>query len=151
MSDRTVTHDTFTVERTYPVPPARVFAAWTDPAEKRQWFALDASYELDVREGGTEVNIGEHEGTTYTYRAWYRDVVADERLVYAYEMHMGDARISVSLSTVELEPAGDGTLLRYTEQGAYLDGLDEPSLRIAGTEQLLDAVGAWLSAAPSES
>ena len=32
--DRNVTHATFTLERSYPVPPARVFAAWADPAAK---------------------------------------------------------------------------------------------------------------------
>ena len=30
--DRYVTHASFTLERAYPVPPARVFAAWADPA-----------------------------------------------------------------------------------------------------------------------
>ena len=30
--DRYVTHASFTLERAYPAPPARVFAAWADPA-----------------------------------------------------------------------------------------------------------------------
>ena len=32
--DRYVTHASFTLERAYPAPPARVFAAWADPAVK---------------------------------------------------------------------------------------------------------------------
>jgi len=32
MTDRSVTHATFVVERTYPVSPARVFAAWAEPS-----------------------------------------------------------------------------------------------------------------------
>ena len=32
----------------------------------------------------------------------------DERIVYTYDLHLDDKRISVSLATVELEPAGDG-------------------------------------------
>ena len=36
--DHNVTHATFTLERSYPVPPARVFAAWADPAAKASWF-----------------------------------------------------------------------------------------------------------------
>jgi uncharacterized protein YndB with AHSA1/START domain len=153
MSAHTVTHDTFTIERTYPVPPARVFAAWSDPAEKRRWFGDRADeYELDFRVDGTELNRGSAgNGAVYTYAARYRDIVPDERFVYAYEMYMGDTRISVSLGTVELEPRGDGTVLRYTEQGAYLDGHDEPSQRRAGTKDLLDALGAALIAAATES
>ena len=39
----------------------------------------------------------------------------------------GDARISVSLATIEFETEnGDGTALTVTEQGAYLDGIDGP-------------------------
>jgi hypothetical protein len=55
-------------------------------------------------------------------------------------MHFGDKRISVSLGTVELKPEGDGTRLTFTEQGAFLDGLDSPSLREEGTGSLLDAL-----------
>ena len=67
------------------------------------------------------------------------------RIVYAYDMHLEGTRISVSLGTVELEPEGDGTRLTYTEQGAYLDGLDSADQRESGTGGLLDALGAELA------
>jgi dihydrofolate reductase len=38
MPERFVIHDTFVIERTYPASPARVFAAWADPAVKSRWF-----------------------------------------------------------------------------------------------------------------
>ena len=34
-----------------------------------------------------------------------------------------------------------GTRLVLTEQGAYLDGFDDPSVRRQGMEELLDALG----------
>ena len=37
---RSVTHTTFVIDRTYAVPPARVFAAFADPELKERWFAM---------------------------------------------------------------------------------------------------------------
>jgi uncharacterized protein YndB with AHSA1/START domain len=144
MSERSVEHATFVVERTYDASPSAVFTAWADPAAKARWFGNPdegvEEFELDFRVGGREFNRATMEGQTYTFEARYQDIVPDERFVYAYEMHFDDKRISVSLGTVELKPEGEGTRLTYTEQGAYLDGLDSPAQRQEGTGQLLDAL-----------
>ncbi|MFL5279943.1 MAG: SRPBCC domain-containing protein, partial [Rhodopila sp.] len=71
------------------------------------------------------------------YEARYADIVPDQRIVYTYDMDQGGARISVSLATAVLEPAGAGTRLIYTEQGASLDGHDSPVQRRQGTGGLL--------------
>jgi uncharacterized protein YndB with AHSA1/START domain len=146
MSERSVEHATFVVERTYDASPARVFAAWADPAAKGRWFGDPdqgpGEFELDFRVGGREFNRGTApNGQAYTFEAHYQDIVSDERMVYSYEMHLDDKRISVSLGTVELKPAEAGTRLVYTEQGAFLDGLDTPAQREQGTGGLLDALG----------
>jgi uncharacterized protein YndB with AHSA1/START domain len=147
--DRSVNHATFAVERTYDASPGRVFAAWADPEAKALWFGNPdqgvAEYELDFQVGGREFNRGTVEGQDYTYEARYQDIVPDERIVYAYDMHAGGRRISVSLGTVQLKPEGDGTRLTYTEQGAYLDGLDTPEQREQGTGGLFDALGEYLA------
>ncbi len=80
----------------------------------------------------------------YTYEARYHDIVPNERIAYAYTMDMDGQRISVSVTTVEFAPAGAGTRLVFTEQGAFLDGKDEPAFREQGTNELLDALGAVL-------
>jgi uncharacterized protein YndB with AHSA1/START domain len=149
MTNRSVTHATFVIERTYPVSPQRVFAGWADPALKRRWFGGPAEgpteFELDFRIGGRELNRGAGpDGRLYTYEAHYQDIVPNQRIVYAYDMYLGDARISVSLGTVELEPTDAGTRLTYTEQGAFLDGLDNPADREHGTRELLEALGGVL-------
>jgi uncharacterized protein YndB with AHSA1/START domain len=149
MNERSAEHATFVVERTYEAPPARVFAAWADPAAKASWFGADESqggeFELDFRVGGREFQRGAGpEGEVYTLEALYQDIVPDERIVYSYYMLLDEQRISVSLGTVELAPSGDGTRLTYTEQGVYLDGLDTPDQREAGTGGLLDALGMYL-------
>ena len=43
----TVSHDTFTLERTYPATPERVFAAWASSEAKGQWFGDDDEFEMD--------------------------------------------------------------------------------------------------------
>jgi len=62
-------------------------------------------------------------------------------VIYSYEMHLDDRKISVSLATLELKPAGIGTRLVMTEQGAFLDGYDDAGSRERGTNHLLDALG----------
>ena len=141
-----ITHGSFTVERTYDAEPARVFKAWADPAAKALWFGADgagadSAHELDFRVGGREVNHGSFEGDRYRYEAVYHDIVDVERIVYTYDMYMNDTRISVSLGTVQLEPAGAGTRLTYTENTAFFDGADTVEQRQGGTEQILDALG----------
>lgn len=143
---RSVSHGTFTVERTYPVSAARVFAAWASKEAKARWFPAggqNPSFELDFRVGGREYSTGSVPGggPQFIYDATYQDIVPDTRIIYSYVMYIDGNRMSVSIATVDLKPAGKGTKLVFTEQGAFLDGLDDASQRAMGTEQLLDALG----------
>lgn len=156
MSERSVVHAAFTLERTYDAPPARVFAAWADPEAKARWFAgpddwPPAENSFDFRVGGREVSRGGPEGgPSYTSDGRYHDIVADQRIVYTYEMYSDETRISVSVSTVEFAPQGAGTRMVVTEQGAYLDGHDTPESREQGTIALLDALAEELRRAPAD-
>jgi uncharacterized protein YndB with AHSA1/START domain len=140
MTERATHHATFTIERTYPAPPAHAFRAWSDQAAKARWFAChddwkSEGHELDFRVGGSERldTYPSGGGAVHAYRATYFDIVPDQRIVYAYDMYLGETRISVSLATVELEPAGAGTLLRFTEQVVMLDGYEDDNA--AGREE----------------
>jgi uncharacterized protein YndB with AHSA1/START domain len=146
---KTVTHGTFVIERDYDASPARVFAAWAEKSAKQQWFGPpgeDYEHELDFRVGGHERFEAGVGGAVYTYDALYEDIVADERIVYAYNMLRDGEKMSVSVSTVELHAGGAGTHLRYTEQGVFLDGIDTPAAREHGTAEMLDKLGAALTA-----
>jgi uncharacterized protein YndB with AHSA1/START domain len=153
MTERSVSHGTFVIERHYPAPPARVFGAWADAAAKAIWmddpdFKSDGSVsELDFRVGGHERFGGlAPDGTPYRYDARYYDIVPGNRIVYSYEMYTGDHRMSVSLVTVQITPDRDGTALTYTEQHAFLDGIDKPEDREEGTAWMLDNLGKYLNA-----
>jgi uncharacterized protein YndB with AHSA1/START domain len=154
MTEADVVHSTFTIERTYAASPARVFAAFADPAKKRRWFA-DApkgnidEFSADFRVGGYERSRFRFEsivpgapppGTKMGNDTLYLDVVPDRRIVFAYTMLVGDRRMSVSLATVELSPSGDGTRLVFTEQAAFFEPADGPKLREGGWRGLLESL-----------
>jgi uncharacterized protein YndB with AHSA1/START domain len=144
---RSAVHATFCIERTFEFSCAKVFRALTDPAAKAKWFAGGDGYtillrEMDVRPGGREIVKGRWaSGIVSNFEAIYHDVVPDARLVYSYQMHLDERKISVSLTTFELKPTETGTQLLMTEQGAFLDGHDDAGSRERGSNFLIDALG----------
>jgi uncharacterized protein YndB with AHSA1/START domain len=149
MTDRSVVHSTFSLERVYPTSPARVFAAWADPAAKARWFSPNGPHKLDFRVGGQEVNSARNPGgQDVFFESHYQDIVVGQRIVYTSTLSAADTVVTVSLTTVELTPEGDGTRLVLTEQGTFLDGHEQPDWREQGTSQWLDALGADLAARP---
>jgi uncharacterized protein YndB with AHSA1/START domain len=145
MTERSIAHGSFTVTRTYPAKPSRVFKAWANPEFKRKWFGTpkenDAADIFEFKVGGREYNEGKMGNDLYTFDVRYQDIIPDQRIVYTYEMKMNGERISVSLATVEIEPDGDGTKMTVVEHGAFLDGLDNVNQRQEGTEYLMTALG----------
>ncbi|HEY1534379.1 MAG TPA: SRPBCC family protein [Polyangiaceae bacterium] len=144
MKPRATEHATFVIERKYSQAPARVFAAWAEPEAKARWFvgpsqSRSEGYQLDFRVGGREhLEVTPLGGEVHLFDCVYQDIVPGERIVYCYDMHIGAARISVSLATVELKPSGTGTQLAFTEQVVFLDGYDDAGSRERGTADLLD-------------
>jgi uncharacterized protein YndB with AHSA1/START domain len=156
MSERSITHNTFVIERTYPAPVERVFAAFVKPESKRRWFAESehatvVSFEMDFRVGGSErstYKFGEgtpFPGTLFGNETTYLDIEPNRRIVLAYTMNMAGKRFSASLATVELLASGDGTKLIFTEQGAYFEGADGPQIREQGWQALLDRLAKELT------
>jgi uncharacterized protein YndB with AHSA1/START domain len=144
MTDRSVNHATFTLDRTYPVDTAKVFAAWSDQDKKSKWFAGGADHTLDFTVGGQEVTKGEHDGKVISFTTTYVDIVPGERITYTSTMHVGEAMTTASLTTVEFSSAGDSTRLVLTEHGAYLDGHELPEWREQGTSEQLDKLATTL-------
>ena len=148
MTERSIAHGTFTVERTYKHPPSTVFGAWANPANKRQWFGTPEEgtpeHIFEFKVGGREFNEGKMGNDLYSFDVTYQDIIEDNRIIYTYSMKLNGERISVSVATVELTPASGGTRMVVREDGAFLDGLDTVKQREEGTNYIIDQLGAWL-------
>jgi uncharacterized protein YndB with AHSA1/START domain len=138
MSGATI-HATFVIERQFRAEPARTFRYFADPALKERWNACHPDWRVldeafDFRVGGREAKRWRTaDGSEQTFTAHYLDIVAPERIVYAFEMSLRGERVSVSLATVELLPAGAVTRMTYTEQIAFFGSRIALEARIGGT------------------
>jgi uncharacterized protein YndB with AHSA1/START domain len=150
VTDRSQTHATFVIERTYPVPVEAVWHALSDNDERDQWFGAGDAFDVqekthEFRVGGHGTEEGQwHGGPRSRFISVYTDIVDLQRIVFTYDMWVEERHLSTSLTTIVLEPDGDRTRLTYTEQGVHYDGLDSPEGREEGTKGLLDQLGACL-------
>ena len=116
MAEQSVAHSTFVIERSYPQPPDRVFAAFAQPARKRRWYAE-----------------GDH------------DIVPEKRIVITGKMSLNGKPISITVVTLEFLSSGAGTDLVLTNQGAFIDWAGGAEMIEQGWRALLDRLGKELA------
>ncbi len=139
-------HASFTIERHYDAPVALLYKAFSDEKAKSRWFGGGGEWVLvdkkfDFRVGGHEHLSGRWKsGMVSAFDATYHDIVPEQRIVYAYDMHLDNRHISVSLATLLFAVDGAGSRLTITEQGAFLDGYDDAGSREKGTRGLMERI-----------
>jgi uncharacterized protein YndB with AHSA1/START domain len=119
MVTATATKPSLTIKRHLKAPPAKVYAAWTDPEKVKGWMGPGEvkakSAESDLRVGGRYrwVMVAPS-GQELDVRGVYREIVPNEKLVFTWSWLSAPER--ESLVTVLLKPDGDGTLLTLTHE-----------------------------------
>jgi uncharacterized protein YndB with AHSA1/START domain len=120
-SPRPGAETTLNLRRTFKAPRAKVFQAWTDPEELKNWWGPEGyatpSAEVDLRVGG-KYRLGMRklpDGEILYLTGVYREVRPPERLVYTWRWEdkpeHGD-----TLVTVEFREAGESTEVVLTHE-----------------------------------
>jgi uncharacterized protein YndB with AHSA1/START domain len=123
MSTQTATKPSLTLKRRLNAPPAKVFAAWTDPEKVKRWMGPGeikaVSAECDLRTGGGYRWVMQSPaGEIHDVSGVYREVIPNEKLVFTWAWKSTPER--ESLVTVLIKPDGDGSLLTLTHE-QFLD------------------------------
>lgn len=113
------TKPSLTLKRRLNAPPAKVYAAWTDPAKIMKWFGpanvTVEHAEADARVGGRyRIVARDDSGEQHGVGGIYREVVPNEKLVFTWAWQSTPER--ESLVTVHLKSDGPGTLLTLTHE-----------------------------------
>lgn len=139
-----VNHATIVVERSYAASPARLFAAFADPAARMRWGVPTKNVELvydaaDFRVGGLDISrCGPRGKLIYQAEARYHDIIPGQRIVYTEVVRQGEFPLSFALITVDFEAAAGGSRLVLTDQVAAYGGASMVDGHRAGLEGALD-------------
>ncbi len=125
MSVQSAVKPSLTLKRRLKAPPAKVFAAWTDPEKIKRWMGpaefKTAQAETSLRVGGRyRFVMLSPQGDTHAVSGVYREVVASEKLVFtwAWDAAPGDEPYE-SLVTVLFKPDDGGTLLTLIHEQLF--------------------------------
>jgi uncharacterized protein YndB with AHSA1/START domain len=122
MSTVATVKPSLTIKRRFNAPPAKVFAAWTDPEKVKLWMGpgevKTVRAEYDLRVGGSyHIGMLTPAGEAHDVSGVYREVVPNEKLVFTWAWKTTPER--ESLVTVTFKPDGDGTLMTLTHEQLF--------------------------------
>lgn len=137
-----------TIVRRIKAPPARIWAAITQPEQMMRWWGPDAGPTLradaDVRPGGRfSIVFRTLDGREHNPTGVYRDVVPDRKLVFTWEWPGMPER--ESLVTFLIQPIDGGAELTLMHEQLPEDARASHQ---AGWDGLLDKLSVFLKETP---
>jgi uncharacterized protein YndB with AHSA1/START domain len=103
-------------------PPARVYKAWTDPAQLKQWFGPEnvktRQLVAEARPGGKfRWDLTDPDGDDITCWGEYRELQPDRKIVFTWQWQDDETwENHVSVVTVDLSDREGGTELRLRHE-----------------------------------
>jgi uncharacterized protein YndB with AHSA1/START domain len=119
--------DTIRLERTFAVPPHRVFDAYADPSKRVRWVVPSAAEVLiysttDFSVGGTDDFIcGPRNDPAFTGTTRYEHIETDAVIVCHERLHDSGRLISLATISWTFDPTPEGTRLTLVDQVAAFD------------------------------
>src|SRR5260221_1267111 len=110
--ERSQTHATFVIERTYPVPVEAVWHALWDNDTRDQWFTAGSAFDArqkshEFRVGGHGTEEGQwHGGPRARFVSTYTDIVDPQRIVFTSDLMVHRRHQSTSLAPMPPGTAG---------------------------------------------
>jgi len=110
------------IKRLIKAPRDRVYAAWTDPAQLKQWFGPENvqthDFIAEVRVGGKfRWDLTSSEGERMAVGGEYHELRPGRKIVFTWQWEDDEAwENNVSVVTVELTDRDGGTELRLTHE-----------------------------------
>lgn len=126
------------IERTFNASRSRVWRAFTDPEQVKQWWGRGNPLEIvrmDVEPGGHWRYIEHGPEGDHGFEGRYGEVVPEERLVMTFEWDGMPAH--VSLETVEFEDLGDGRT-KVVNTSVFFTTADRDGMLQSGMEEGLN-------------
>lgn len=134
LKDRSPQEPALNLRRHYPVAPAKVWRAWTDPQALKRWFGPGTEQsvsiaEVDVRVGGRfRLVFGGPQGDEHEVRGVYKEVVPNRKLVFTWTWPRTTPERE-SLVTILFKAAAGGTELDFTHAQHFDDAVRDGHLR----------------------
>ncbi len=148
MSEKTAEKKSLEIVRFIKATPARVYEAWTDPAQLSEWFGPEnvrtRNISADVRVGGKyRWDLITQEGEDWAAFGEYRELVPGKKIAFTWQWDDDEAwENRTSVVTVELSESDGGTELRLRhEQLPSEESCDRHS---EGWNNLLDRLEQFL-------
>lgn len=122
MTTNAAENTSLSIKRFIHAPPNRVYQAWIDPAQLKQWFGPEKvrtrSIVVDARVGGKyRWDLTSADGEDMTAFGEYRELVPGKKIVFTWQWDADQAwENCTSLVTIELSDSDGGTELHFRHE-----------------------------------